>query len=248
MALISIESSEDFAVVRLNNGLTNALSPELIGEMSQVISLVRKHSRGVVLAGGEKFFSIGFDIPGLLKLDRPCMSEFFHNFNQLVLNILTLPIPTVASVKAHAVAGGSILMFACDYRIAASGKVLVGLNGIKLGVPIPYLADLILRQIVGDQLACEMLYRGEFVDSLYARKKGIVHHVFPKPEVETNSLELVTKIADLPSKAFASAKANRVELIAERYERNFKARNEDFLDCWFSPQAQELLKEATKKF
>ncbi|MGC8659012.1 MAG: enoyl-CoA hydratase/isomerase family protein [Desulfomonilaceae bacterium] len=248
MPLVRLEICGDFVLVRLNNGVTNALGPGLVSEMSKAIEVVKKESRGVVLAGGEKFFSIGFDIPGLLKLDRSCMTEFFHNFNQLVLNILKLPIPVVASAKGHAVAGGSILMCACDYRVAASGKVLVGLNGIKLGVPIPYLADLILRQIVGDQLASEMLYGGEFFDSAHAKDRGFIHEVWPEAEVEANSLELVTKMASLPSRAFASAKANRTEFIVERFEKNYKARNEDFLDCWFSPEAQELLREATKKF
>ena len=79
------------------------------------------------------------------------MTEFFHKFNHVVLNILTLPLPTAAAVKAHAVAGGAIMMLTCDYGFAAAGRVLIGLNGIKLGVPIPYLPDLILRQIAGDE-------------------------------------------------------------------------------------------------
>ena len=125
----------------------------------------------MVLAGGEKFFSIGFDIPTLLELDRPSMTEFFHKFNQVVFNILTLPLPTAAAVKAHAVAGGAIMMLTCDYRFAATGRVLIGLNGIKLGVPIPYLPDMILRQIAGDQVASDMLYLGEFVKSSDAWKR-----------------------------------------------------------------------------
>jgi enoyl-CoA hydratase/carnithine racemase len=140
------------------------------------------------------------------------------------------------------------MMLTCDYRFAATGRVLIGLNGIKLGVPIPYLPDLILRQIAGDQIASDMLYRGGFVESSDAWGKGLIHDVFPQPEVEAKALERVAELSKLPPKAFAAAKANRVEAICRRYENSVKAKNEEFLDCWFSAESQELLKEAAKKF
>ena len=202
----------------------------------------------MVLAGGEKFFSMGFDLPKLLLLDRSGMTEFFYFFNKVVFEILTLPVPTSAAIKAHAIAGGTILLLACDYRVAASGKVLIGLNEIKLGVPAPYLPDLILRRIAGDVVASEMLYFGEFIDSLDAAKKGIITSMFPKSDVEDKALEIVASVAKLPAKAFQASKANRVEAIRSRYENSFRTKNEEFLDCWFSSKTQELLSEAAKKF
>ncbi len=248
MSLVTVESKEDLAIVRLQNGVTNAISPDLAEELSRVIAQVKKDKAGMVLAGGEKFFSMGFDLPKLLLLDRSGMTEFFYVFNQVVFDILTLPVPTVAAIKAHAIAGGTILLLACDYRVAASGKVLIGLNEIKLGVPVPYLADLILRRIAGDVFASEMIYRGEFVDSSDAHKKGVVNSIFPKPNVEKKALEIVASLAKLPTKAFQASKANRVEAIRSSYEKNFRAKNEEFLERWFSPETQALLTEAAKKF
>lgn len=248
MSLVKLEDKENLTIVRLDNGVTNAISPALTEELSKVISSVKKDSAGMVLAGGDKFYSMGFDLPRLLLLDRSGMTEFFYFFNQVVFEILTIPIPTAAAIKAHAIAGGTILLLACDYRVAASGKVLMGLNEVKLGVPAPYLPDLTLRSIAGDVIASEMLYHGEFVDSSDAQSKGIIHSTVSKSDVEDKALEWVAGIAKLPSKAFQAAKANRVEAIAARYENSFREKNEKFLDCWFSPESQELLAEAAKKF
>jgi enoyl-CoA hydratase/carnithine racemase len=248
LSLVTIESKEDLAIVRLQNGVTNAISPEVAVELSRIIAQVKKDKVGMVLAGGEKFFSMGFDLPKLLLLDRSGMTEFFYLFNQVVFDILTLPVPTVAAIKAHAIAGGTILLLACDHRVAASGKVLIGLNEIKLGVPVPYLSDLILRRIAGDVFASEMIYQGEFIDSSDAQKKGIVNSIFPKPNVEEKALEIAASLAKLPRKAFHASKSNRVEAIRSRYETDFRLKNETFLDCWFSPETRALLKEAAKKF
>jgi hypothetical protein len=40
--------------------------------------------------------------------------------------------------------------------------VLVGLNEIRLGVPVPYLADCILRHLIGVRLARDVMDSGEF--------------------------------------------------------------------------------------
>ena len=115
-------------------------------------------------------------------------------------------------------------------------------------MPAPYLPDLILRRIAGDVVASEMLYLGEFIDSSDAEKKGIVTSMFPKSDVEDKALEIVASVAKLPAKAFQASKANRVEAIRSSYENSFRAKNEAFLDCWFSSETQELLSEAAKKF
>lgn len=248
MSPVTIESKGDLAIVRLNNGVTNAISPDLAQELSRVITDVKNESAGMVLAGGDKFFSMGFDLPKLLLLDRTGMADFFYFFNNVVFEILTLPLPTAAAVKAHAIAGGTILLLACDYRVAAQGKVLIGLNEIKLGVPAPYLPDLLLRQIAGDAIASEMIYRGEFIDSSDAEKNGIINGVVPKSDVEDKAVEIVSAIAKLPARAFRASKSNRVETVRLSYEKHHGLKNDEFLDCWFSSASQELLREAAKKF
>ena len=104
----------------------------------------------MLLCGGNKFFSIGLDLPALLKLDRPAMHHFLEDFNDLCLALFTAAFPTACALAGHAVAGGNILALTCNYRYAISGKK-IGLNELKLGVPVPYLADMILRHTIGNQ-------------------------------------------------------------------------------------------------
>jgi enoyl-CoA hydratase/carnithine racemase len=248
MALLALEKQGDIAVLRLNSGVTNPIGPELVNELSQAFARGRAEFRGLMLSGGDKFFSIGLDLPRLLPLDRAEMGLFFYSFSQTLLDLFTLPVPTACAIKGHAVGAGKTLLLACDYRYAAEGRTLIGLNEIKLGVPTPYLPDLILRQIAGDAVASDMLYRGEFIESSDAMRKGIIHAVFPKHEVEGQALERLAELASLPAHAYAATKRNRTEVIRSRYAANYESRTEEFLDHWFSPPTQLLLKEGAKKF
>ena len=48
--------------------------------------------------------------------------------------LATFPKPLVAAVNGHAIAGGAIIMLACDLRLLATGSARIGLSEIQVGV------------------------------------------------------------------------------------------------------------------
>ena len=248
MTAIITKRHGNIELIRLAGSVTNPLGPELITELMQALETMETDSRGLILCGGEKFFSIGFDLPGLLKLDRDGMRDFYSGFNQTLFKLLTLPLPTLCCIAGHAVAGGCILSLGCDFRIAASEKTKIGLNEIVIGVPVPLLADMLLRHIVGNQAATHMMYTGDFITSSEAGALGLVDETLAREELENRGLEKIQRFATASMPAFARIKANRVQEIADRFERQFPASLEAFLDIWFSPKTRELLFKAAEKF
>jgi enoyl-CoA hydratase/carnithine racemase len=248
MTKIITEDCGNVAILRLNNGVTNAINPHLVNDINESLREIRAKYKGMVLAGGEKFFSIGLDLPALLKLDRIAMTDFWYKFNQLTLELFTVPLPTVCAISGHTIAGGTVLALTCDFRFATSEKKQIGLNEIKLGLPVPCVPDLILRQIVGDRSSIEMVYHGEFMSLSDANQIGLIDNICSPKTVEEQAVKKASELAAFQGKAFAAIKANRVEAIKLRYEINYKSTNEIFLDCWFSEPVQKLLKEASRKF
>jgi enoyl-CoA hydratase/carnithine racemase len=248
MENIIVEEHGDIAVLRLSNGVTNAINGAIVHNLSEALDEIENSFRGLVLAGGEKFFSIGFDLPTILLFTPSEMAEFFADFNALSAGLYTCGIPTCCALRGHATAGGCILALACDYRIAASGRKLIGLNEAKLSVPVPYFADLLLRQLVDDRTATDMLYTGEFVTSLEAEQVGLVDFVCDQEEVERRAIEEVQALMTVSGSAFKAMKSNRAEAVIRQYDRQREAKDRYFLDCWFSDEAQMALKAASAKF
>jgi len=248
MSLLSLETYQDIVTVRLTNGVTNSINPNVVSDFRKSLTDLRTECRGVMFAGGDKFFSMGLNLPELLKLDRQDMANFFYSFSDMLLEIFTLPIPTVCAAKAHCVAAGTTILISCDYRIASTSRTLVGLNEIKLGLPVPYLSDLMLRMVAGDHWASTMLYLGEFIESAKAEQIGILNETCSKEDVEGRAIEKLLEHGKLSTRAFAAAKANRAEVIRLRYKQFGLVKNEEFLDLWFGEEAQGLLQDAAKKF
>jgi len=248
MSKVVIESRENVAIVRLNNGVINAINTEFVDDLSQAIHQVKTEFQAMVLAGGTKFFCIGLDLPVLLKLDRAGMGKFWDKFDQVIADLYTVPIPTVCAVAGHAVAGGAILALSCDYRFVASGRKYFGLNEIKIGVPVPYLPALILRQIVGDRAATEVVYRGELIEPQAALEIGLVDEVFAENDLEEQAVGKIAELAVLSQPAFGFIKENRVRDNHQKFVIERESNKEQFLDCWFQESVRELLGEAAQKF
>ena len=248
MSKVTVSMQGETAVLRLDNGVTNAISNELVCDMVSALSRVRDSARGLVLAGNQKFFSIGFNLPELLQLDHAAMTDFFSRFDQLCFDLYTLAMPTACAMTGHAVAGGNVLALTCDFRFAAGGKKLIGLNEATIGLPVPYLPDLILRQVVGDRVATEMMYHGQFQPSSRAAEIGLVDAVLPLEEVEEQAVAKINTLAALPRDAFAIIKENRTEAVRRSYELYSRAKLAKMLECWFDDSVQTLLREAAKSF
>ncbi len=248
MSSIVTETHQEVALIRLSNGVTNPIGLDLVLDLEQTLDRVKSSHQGLILSGGEKFFSIGFDLPGLLQLDRAGLEDFYSSFNRTLFKLLTLPLPTLCCITGHAVAGGCILSLGCDFRIAASEKTKIGLNEIGIGVPVPYLADMLLRQIIGHQAALKMMYSGDFISSAQAEALGLVDEILDRDQLEIRALEKIRRFSNAPSAAFAVIKSNRLESITKRFEKNFPDKLQAFLNIWFDPDTQTLLTRAAEKF
>jgi len=251
VTLIKRTAHDGVRMLSLANGVTNSITPALVSELNEVLSELENDSSctGVVLTSeSEKFFSIGFDLPSLFHQSPEGFLDFYRSFNRAALCLFTLPVPTLCAIPGHATAGGCILATMCDYRYIAEGRKFIGLNEIKLGVAVPYLADSALRLICGDRIATEMFYNGEFLDPAKAKEVGLVDAVLPSEELIPKALEKVASIGSYYSKAFRAIKANRIGVVRDLYANNRTHDEDTFLDLWFDEKARKGLAEAIKKF
>lgn len=251
MASVSVEFHQNIGVMKLNRGITNAINLDLVRELSGSLDKLKDNPdvHGIVLtSANEKFFSIGFAIPELYEYNKEEFHEFYHSFNRLCIDLYRFPKPVIAAINGHATAGGCILALCCDYRFIAAGKKLMGVNEIKLGVPIPFPADCILRELVGFHKAREITDSGNFYLPDQLLQFGMVDKIVPLPQLQSESIGKAQLLGSFPAEGFSMIKQNRAERVEEQIRRHLDKKEQYFLDCWFSESARERLKEAAKKF
>ncbi|MGA8179062.1 MAG: enoyl-CoA hydratase/isomerase family protein [Desulfobacterales bacterium] len=251
MEMVSVEHYGRVALVKLNNRVANALSPKVVHDLESILRRVNADDavNGLVLASSnEKFFSIGFDIPELFEMNKDDFRGFYRLFNQMCMDLFTMPKPTVAAITGHAIAGGCILALCCDYRFIAKGHKLMGLNEVKLGLPVPYMPDRVLHALAGVRIAQEMMESGEFYPPEKAFEMGIVDKILPVEDVVKAALEHADTLGSLPKVGYGMIKQNRVEVIAESVMARQDQKETAFIGSWYSDEARERLQAAMKRF
>lgn len=249
--MIQTDIQNNIAICSLNRGVINALNANMIHLIHDELDKVGKmqNVHGVIIkSSNSKFYSIGLDLPELFPLSREEFTKFFQDFSQLCVKILSFPKPIIATISGHAIAGGCILALACDYRYAKEGNLKMGLNEIKLGVPVPYIAECILKDLIGFQQTRYVSETGEFFSPKKLLTIGLIDEMVPEDTLQEHAIAKINKIANHSLEAYSKIKEIRNEQILERFETNNQRTTKEFVKIWYSPFARERLKEAMKKF
>jgi len=241
-----IERNGPVALLRMENGKANAISAALLERLDGLIAQLGD-ARAAVITGQGSAFCAGLDLPALADLDRQTMRGFIQRFSAVMLRIFELPIPLVAAVNGHAVAGGCVLALQADVRIGADRDARIGLNETQLGIGLPLAVVETLRwQVPGPSLA-PLALEGRLVSPREALQLGLLHEVVPEADLLTRALERATTLAALPPAGLRMVKESLRKPAAAAARANESAESERWLDTWFSADSQRKLREAVAR-
>ena len=145
MSPIDHTTREGVAVITMDDGKANALSPTMLDALGGALD--RAESDGVsavVLAGRPGRFSGGFDL-GVLRAGGPDAERMLRGGFRLAERLLRFPRPVVVACTGHALAMGSFLLCAGDHRIGAAGDFKIQANEVAIGLTMPFPALALLR-------------------------------------------------------------------------------------------------------
>lgn len=133
---VTLEEAGEATVVRMDDGKVNALSVSFLDVLGDRVAEALDGGGPVVVTGNDRIFSAGLDLNEVPKLDADGLAELIGNFGDVLEPILREPVPVVAALPGHAIAGGAILALACDHRVAAP-EAEIGATEMEIGIPFP---------------------------------------------------------------------------------------------------------------
>lgn len=245
---MKIELRENVAVLVMNAGKANAISPEWMQRFAGLLDeLERSPGRAVVVTGYESFFCAGLDLPSLVDLSPEAMKTFMAFFSETLLRLFTFPRPVVAAVNGHAVAGGCVVALQADERIMADGNAKIGLNEVALGVGLPELVIETLRCQVPASSLGPIALEGKLSTPREAQALGLVREVVPAAECLDRAVARARELGAFPGPAFAQIKRALREPVARAVRADPAGDAERWVATWTSPEGQERVKAAVAK-
>ena len=212
--LLAITKNHPLAFITMNREeKRNALSPELISELSSAFTELEKDEdvRVVILQGKGNTFSAGADLDYIRKITDFGPEENLKDsgrLRDLLWQIYTYPKFVISQVHGAALAGGCGLATVCDVIFAADDSQF-GYTETAIGF-VPALVSIFLIRKIGEQHARELLLSARRISADEAYSLGLVHYVVPCAALE----ESVTQYAMQVAKNVPSAIALTKQLLA----------------------------------
>jgi methylglutaconyl-CoA hydratase len=193
-----------FRVILARPDRRNALDDRLVADLSTALETAERDrdARVLVLMADGRDFCAGADLAQTLRnattagpLDNLADAA---RLGALFIAIRRSPKVVIAAVQGRALAGGAGLATACDL-VLATDEAEFGYPEIKLGL-VPAMVGAILRRVVGEKVAFELLARGARLSAGEALRLGLVNQVFPAAgfadEVDRYARELASHSPD----------------------------------------------------
>jgi 2-(1,2-epoxy-1,2-dihydrophenyl)acetyl-CoA isomerase len=189
---LSIEIDGEIGTLTLERPeALNAMSPEMIGEMTVAFAWLadRAPLRALIVTGEGRAFSSGGDVTWFRRgveeegFDLPSDvrrgAEVLH---QAIVDFQRIPFPVIAAINGPAAGAGFSLALNCDIRIASEDAILVCAYG-RIGASPDGGMTYFLPRIVGPAKAKRILLEDPAMTAEQAHEEGLVDYVVPADEL-----------------------------------------------------------------
>lgn len=240
--MISVQTSGAVAVLQMTHGKANALDTALCRELVvQLGQVERAGHRAVVLTGHGPIFSAGVDLLRLREGGSDYLAGFLPALSEAFLAVFGCPLPVVAAINGHAIAGGCVLACACDHRVMNAGHGRIGVTELLVGVPFPVAALEILRFAVGTPRLAELTCFGRTYPAADALRLGLVDEAVAGESVVDRAVAVAAGFAGLPPEPLRHTRTQIRRPVLAWIARERAADDALVHQMWDSPAAREAI-------
>lgn len=179
----------------------NAVRRETWSELYTVLQEIKKDKqiRCLLITGAGKAFSSGQDLNEMIsmagaQIDYYAIRQNVELMQQVTLDLLNLPIPSIAAINGYAVGAGIEIAIACDIRYA-SEKAKFEFAEVKVGLFETNGVTWLLPRLIGLGQAKELMLTGDRFNAAEALRIGLVTRVCPPDDLLPVTLASAEKIA-----------------------------------------------------
>lgn len=247
---LHVSEAEKIVTVTLNRPeRRNALNPQLIDELVAVMDALSHRRSGVmILTGRGSAFCAGLDLEHLKSLANKTVAEHREDSQRvarLFRSLYDLPLPTIAAVNGHAIAGGMGLATICDFTLSVP-EAKFGFTEARIGF-IPAMVSVFLSLQVGEKQVRDLLLTARLLPAEEARQMGLVNEVINESGLMMRARHLAHQLLQNSPEALRATKKLLSAHTKEQLDRQLQSAVESNADARGTADFQEGISSFLEK-
>ncbi|MEI2638566.1 MAG: crotonase/enoyl-CoA hydratase family protein [Microthrixaceae bacterium] len=195
-ATVTYDLEEKVAVIRVDDGKANALGHEVLAGLEAGLDRADSDSAGaIVILGREGKFSAGFDL-SVMTSGPEQARDLLARGARLGMSIFDSDRPVILGVTGHALAMGAILLCCADVRVGADGPYKLGLNEVRIGMPVPAFAVELCRDRLAAPFFTQAVQLGHIHSPAEALAAGFLDELVELDQVSARSIAIAGELAE----------------------------------------------------
>jgi enoyl-CoA hydratase len=242
-------ASTDLSIERRNGGISvlrmqrppaNALTLEFARTFTAAFDeVMATRPKALVLTGTGDFFSGGLDLRVIPNYSTAEQQAFLGILNRLVGALYACPLPVVAAVNGHAIAGAFVLALTSDYRVGPQGEAKFGLTEARVGIPFPAVPAVVVRAELSPADLRYTTLTAKLFGPDEAVARGLFDELQPPASVLDRAVDVARDLADMPTEGYARIKHQFRATAIAQIERLNAEQSDPMLAGWVSDEASK---------
>lgn len=193
---LTYHESDTVALVTL---LTHTIDVEIVRDYNAALDHVLSTEGPrclITTAAHPKIFCAGLNFEVFTRHSAD-VTNFISEYCRLLGRLLALPIPSIAAINGHALAGGFMLIMAHDIRIAVDKSIKYGMTEIKMGATIPKGMLAPLKAKLAPKPLIQINLLGDIIDNEKAVEWHIVDKIVDQKDILNASIKIASDLSAL---------------------------------------------------
>ncbi len=212
--LVTYERSDRVSTITMDDGKVNVFSIPMLRALHDAFDQAERDATVVLLTGRPGYFSAGFDLKVFSETPEDTTTLLALGAT-LAERILSFPTPVAVACSGHAFPAGAFLLMAADTRVGADGPFKLGLNEVRIGLPLPWFAIVLARHRMTPAAFDHAVVTGEMLDPQEAKVAGLLDRVVPVDELAEAGRAAAEDLTAVHVRAHAATKLRARQKVLE---------------------------------
>ena len=199
MSKVDIEKKNNIFIVKLNDSVKgNALNSDSLYEHHLVLEeleAANDNSAVIVTSSHPKSWCVGLDIEWIESQSKLELEKTFNFIEGILSRWAMLPLPTIACITGHCIAGGAVLASAMDFRVMRADRGWFAFTEIDVKIPLSPVLFEIANLLPNKKVLRELLLTGRRIGGLDAKNFGIVDEAITSDKLMQRVIEIGEELA-----------------------------------------------------
>jgi enoyl-CoA hydratase len=225
---VHTDIQDGIATITLDDGKSNVASPHLLDQLNVALDQAEAAGAVVILTGRAEVFCAGFDLKILKTGVKNAYAMLMGGF-WMLHRLMAYPHPVIIACNGHAIALGSFLLLAGDYRLGVKGDFKIVANEVQNGLTMPHCALVLCENRLKPSHYDRAMLLSEVFNPEGAVEAGFLDHLVAADHLLPAARKLATHYQELNPQAHTASKMRMRKGVLKKLSRAIRADRRGFV-------------------